>query len=70
MTYNPKISCEEFLVCQELKEISRTKVETLIINLGGKSAIKLVSKEKQKNSHKVFGVVQSFIRTENLKAIF
>ena len=39
----------------------------LILNLGRKSAIKLVSKEKQKITHTVFVVVQSLIRTENLE---
>ena len=41
----------------------------LILNLGRKSAIKLVSKEKQQIPHTVFDVVQSFIRTENLEVI-
>ena len=42
----------------------------LILNLGRKSAIKSVSKDKREIPHKVFGVVQSSIRTENLEAIF
>ena len=47
----------------------QTRNSNLILNLGRKSAIKLISKEKQKIPHRVFGVVQSFIRTENLEAI-
>ena len=41
----------------------------IILNLGKKSAIKSVSKDKRKIPHTVFGVVQSSIRTENLEAI-
>ena len=51
----------------EWKEISCTKVETLISYLiWAESATKSVSEDKQKIPHTVFGVVQSPIRTENL----
>ena len=41
----------------------------LILNLGRKSVTKSVSEDKRKIPHEVFGVVQSSIRTESLKAI-
>ena len=41
----------------------------LILNLDRKSAIKSVSEDKRKIPHKVFGVVQSSIRKEDLEAI-
>ena len=41
----------------------------LILNLDIKSVIKSVSKDKRKMPHAVFGVVQSFTRTENLETI-
>lgn len=64
------IPWKEFLICKELKEISHTKVKTLISYfICRKSAIKSVPKDKRIITHMVFGVVQSSIRTENLEAI-
>jgi len=64
------IPWKEFLICKELKEISHTKVKTLIsCFICRKSAIKSVPKDKRIITHMVFGVVQSSIRTENLEAI-
>ena len=42
---------------------------TILLNMGTKSAIKSVSEDKRKIPPRVFGVVQSSIRTENLEAI-